>query len=104
MDVCVCVFCPGRFCLGQWLVPAQRNTIGFTMPTAFSQGNHAEAQPLCERSLAIRERMLGPEHPDVAQSLNNRALLLESQGEHNDALPLLERASSIRRKKLGENH
>ncbi|CAM9623020.1 unnamed protein product [Ectocarpus sp. 12 AP-2014] len=48
--------------------------------------------------------MLGPEHPDVAQSLNNRALLLESQGEHNDALPLLERASSIRRKKLGENH
>ena len=32
-----------------------------------------------ERSLAIREKALGPDHPDVAQSLNNRAVLLEAQ-------------------------
>ena len=38
-----------------------------------------EAEPLYERSQAIQEKALGPEHPDVAQSLNNRAGLLESQ-------------------------
>ena len=43
------------------------------------QGNYAEAEPLYERSQAIREKVLGPEHPDVAQSLNNRAELLKSQ-------------------------
>ncbi len=32
-----------------------------------AQGRHAEAEPLFERSLAIREQALGPEHPDVAQ-------------------------------------
>jgi hypothetical protein len=28
-----------------------------------------EAKPLCQRALAIREKALGPEHPNVAQSL-----------------------------------
>lgn len=40
---------------------------------------HAEAEPLFRRSLAIREKALGPQHPDVAQSLNNQAGLLEAQ-------------------------
>lgn len=44
-----------------------------------SQGKLEEAGLLYDRSLAIREKTLGPDHPDVAQSLNNRALLLESQ-------------------------
>ncbi len=44
-----------------------------------TQGKYAEAEPLYERSQAIREKVLGPEHPDVAQSLNNRAGLLRSQ-------------------------
>ena len=43
------------------------------------QGRLDEAGPLFERSLAIREKVLGPDHPDVAQSLNNRALLLQDQ-------------------------
>jgi hypothetical protein len=32
--------------------------------------------PLSERALAIREKALGPEHPDTATSLNNLGLLL----------------------------
>jgi tetratricopeptide (TPR) repeat protein len=36
----------------------------------------ALAEPLLERSLAIREKVLGPDHPDVAQSLNNLAQLM----------------------------
>ena len=37
------------------------------------QGRYADAEPLYKRSLAIREKALGPDHPDVATSLNNLA-------------------------------
>ena len=46
---------------------------------AVFQGKYDEVEPLYERSQAIREKVLGPEHPDVAQSLNNRAALLQAQ-------------------------
>ena len=39
------------------------------------QGRYAEAEPLYLRSLAILEKALGPDHPSVALSLNNLALL-----------------------------
>ena len=38
-----------------------------------AQGNYAEAEPLYQRALAIWEKALGAEHPDVATSLNNLA-------------------------------
>ena len=37
------------------------------------QGDFAGARPLYERALAIHERVLGPEHPETATSLNNLA-------------------------------
>ncbi len=40
-----------------------------------TQGRYAEAEPLHRRALAIREKALGPDHPDVAASLNNLASL-----------------------------
>lgn len=40
------------------------------------QGKYTEAELLHERLQALREKVLGPEHPDVAASLNNRAFLL----------------------------
>lgn len=43
------------------------------------QGNYEKAGMLHECALAIREMMLGPKHPDVTQSLNNQAVLLEKQ-------------------------
>ena len=44
-----------------------------------SQGKLDEAKPLYKESLAIRKKVLGEEHPDVAQSLNNLAQLLQDQ-------------------------
>jgi flagellin-specific chaperone FliS len=35
------------------------------------QGQYAEAVPSAQKALNIREKALGPDHPDVAQSLNN---------------------------------
>ena len=43
-----------------------------------AQGKYEEALPLYKRSRAIREKVLGPDHPDVAQSLNNEAVLLQA--------------------------
>ncbi|CAB1109604.1 unnamed protein product [Ectocarpus sp. CCAP 1310/34] len=53
-----------------------RNKCSTTAPELLkAQGKYDDAEQLYERSLAIREKVLGPEHPDVAQSLNNRELL-----------------------------
>ena len=53
------------------------------------QGRYADAEPLYKRSLAIREKALGPDHPDVAHSLNNLAVLYDAQGRYADALPIV---------------
>jgi tetratricopeptide (TPR) repeat protein len=65
---------------------------------------YAEARPLLERSLAIRETVLGPEHLDTAQSCGNLALLLHDQGDLAAARPLYERALAIYEKVLGPEH
>ena len=43
------------------------------------QGRYSDAEPLYQRSLEIRKKSLGEDHPDVAGSLNNLAGLLEAQ-------------------------
>ncbi|CAM9843341.1 unnamed protein product, partial [Ectocarpus sp. 13 AM-2016] len=68
------------------------------------QGKYSEAEPLYERSLAIRQKALGFDHPDVAQSLNNYAELLRAQGKYDEAEPLYERSLAIREKALGPEH
>jgi tetratricopeptide (TPR) repeat protein len=55
------------------------------------------------RALRIREEGLGPEHPAVAVILNNLGELYRSQGEYGRAEPLFERALVIRIKALGMN-
>ena len=74
-------------------------------PTCFRlQGELAAARPLFERALAIYEKVLGPEHPYTAASLNNLASLLQAQGDLAAARPLFERALAIREKVLGPEH
>jgi tetratricopeptide (TPR) repeat protein len=67
-------------------------------------GAYAQARPLYERALALREKRLGPEHPDTAETLNNLALSLREEGNHEAARPLLERALAINEKALGAEH
>ncbi len=47
---------------------------------------------------------LGPEHPDVAQSLNNLAALYQAQGRYAEAEPLYKRSLAILEKALGPEH
>ncbi len=64
----------------------------------------AEAEPLLERAIAIGEKTLGPEHPDLATRLNNLAQLYQDTGRHAEAEPLYERALAIGEKTLGPEH
>ena len=59
---------------------------------------------MAEKALGIREKVLGKEHPDVAQSLNNLAALYESQGNYGKAEPLYVRSLAILEKVLGKEH
>ena len=43
---------------------------------AAEQGKYDEAEPLCKRSLEINEKVFGPDHPQVATSLNYMGSLL----------------------------
>ncbi|MGF1602811.1 MAG: CHAT domain-containing protein, partial [Thermosynechococcaceae cyanobacterium] len=70
----------------------------------YQQGRYSEAIPIAQRSLSIWEKALGPDHPDVAVSLNNLAELYRTQGQYSKAEPLHQRALSIREKALGPDH
>ena len=67
-------------------------------------GAYAQAEPLLKRARAIREKALGPEHPDTATSLNNLAGLYRAMGDYAQAEPLYQRALAIREKALGPEH
>ncbi len=63
-----------------------------------AQGKDAEAEPLYQRSLAIREKALGPEHPDVATSLENYAAILRQTARADQAERMEARAKAMRAK------
>ena len=63
-----------------------------------TQGNYAEAEPLYRRALAIIEKALGPEHPNLATSLENYAALLRKTGRADEAAEMEARAKAIRAK------
>jgi nephrocystin-3 len=66
-------------------------------------GLYTAALPFADRALAIRERTLGPDHPDVAASLGNLAGLYQDQGDYDRALSLLERSLAIDERSLGSD-
>src|SRR5437764_640743 len=70
----------------------------------YLQARYAEAEPLYKRSLAIREKALGPDGQNVAISIDNLAKLYRDQGRHADAEPLYKRSLALREKALGKDH
>ena len=68
------------------------------------RGLYEQAEPLLQRALTIREQMLGPEHPDVGEGLNNLASVKVKQGKYEQAEPLYQRALAIHERVLGPEH
>ncbi|MEK7484410.1 MAG: tetratricopeptide repeat protein, partial [Planctomycetota bacterium] len=72
--------------------------------TLYQQGKYEKAIEFGQISLKLREKHLPADHPDVANSLNNLALLLQAKGDYEGAEPLYRRALEIYEKKLGNDH
>ena len=83
---------------------AEHLFIGLAAYRQYALGAFAQARPFYERALALREKRLGPDHPDTAETLNNFALSLREEGNYEAARALLERALAINEKAFGPEH
>ncbi|NEQ84131.1 MAG: CHAT domain-containing protein, partial [Moorea sp. SIO2I5] len=67
-------------------------------------GKYQQAEPLYSQALEMRRRLLGNQHPDVADSLNNLGLLYQFMGRYQQAEPLYTQSLEMRRRLLGNQH
>jgi eukaryotic-like serine/threonine-protein kinase len=79
-------------------------TVGYYGVALRNAGRFAEAVAQHQRALALRESVLGPDHPLVALSLNHLGRSLSDAGKPQEAAPLLTRALAIRERVWGPEH
>ena len=72
--------------------------------TLYGQGKYTEAIPVAQEALRVAEATFGIEHPNVATSLNNLAVVYQAQGKYAEAELVHRRALAIREKVLGPEH
>ena len=91
---------PNRCTNGHWryerklsvpIIPMLRQSLNNLAVLYKDQGRYADAEPLYKRSLAIEEKALGPDHPDVASVAEQSGAALSAQGRYADAEPLYKR-------------
>jgi serine/threonine protein kinase len=87
----------GHELLQAWL----RNDLGCVYDL---QGNKEAAVRAISEGLAIKERALGAQHPDVGASEGNLGLALQGIGRSEEALMHLDRSIQILEKGLGPGH
>ena len=86
-------FGSGKRFLGQ-NIPTRRPA-SITWPCCTRHmGEYAKAEPLYQEALRILQKVLGPEHPDTATSLDNLALLEFDLGRIDEATALARQASA----------
>jgi len=69
-----------------------------------AQGKYETAEAMHRRTLELREKVLGPEHPDRLTSMNNLALVLVDQCEYEAAEAMHRRTLELREKVQGPGH
>ena len=68
------------------------------------RGDFQAAELMHRRALEIKERTLGPEHPELATTLSNLATTLYAEGRGDEAVPLLRRALALAEGSLAPGH
>jgi tetratricopeptide (TPR) repeat protein len=71
---------------------------------ALQDGRNGEALPKAEEALALREQILGPRDPAVAESLNVLGEVYRARGQLDDAERIHRRALALRESTLGPQH
>ena len=70
----------------------------------YRTGQYDRAVTVAKAALKVAEQNVGPDHPNVATSLNNLAELYHTQGDYAKAEPLYKRALAILEQALGPDH
>ena len=70
----------------------------------YQQGKYSDVIPLAQEALRIRQQVLGDEHPYVALSLNNLAVLYFELGRYSEAELLYKQALEMYRRLVGPEH
>ena len=70
----------------------------------FIAGKIDQAQSTIQQAVDKAEQALGPQHPALAESLNNLASLYKVRGDYPKAESLVQRALAINEKAWGPNH
>lgn len=70
----------------------------------FGGGDYDTGVKILKEALALKQRVLGADHPDVGLANGNLAFVLERMGRNEEALSFVERAIAIEGKKLGLQH
>jgi tetratricopeptide (TPR) repeat protein len=88
---------------GLWRLAEPKEWQFLTMRAASlsGEGDHQRAAEAGKQALELAEKNLGPDHPDVADSLHILAEIYRSQGEYAQAEPLYKRSLAIAEKALG---
>ncbi|CAF0822971.1 unnamed protein product [Adineta steineri] len=68
------------------------------------QGKYGEALTFHKQSLAICQKTLSPNHPDLAMSYNNIGIVHYNMGDYPKALSYYEKAIAIRQQSFHPNH
>ncbi len=74
------------------------NELNDKAATLYQQGRYSEAVNVTKEALKLAENTFGPDHPNVAQSLNNLAEFYKEIGRKDKAKRFEERAKAIRSK------
>ena len=69
-----------------------------------ARGRFAAGEPHARRSVEIRARLRGADHPDTAADVSALAALLDGQGRYDDAEQLYLRALSVFERAYGPEH
>ena len=79
-------------------------TLNEEVKSLYQKGQYDRAIVVAKKALEVAEKAAGPDHADVATSLNNLAELYKAQGQYAQAEPLYKRSLVIYEKAYGPNH
>jgi RNA polymerase sigma factor (sigma-70 family) len=89
----------------EWLLgpddPDTLNSRNSLAAAYLAAGHAAEAIPLFEQTLTLRQRLLGPHDPETLNSRNNLAAAYQDAGRAKEAIQLFEQTLLIREQLLG---
>src|SRR3990172_6446668 len=80
------------------------NELNIRFTTLFQRGLYAEAEMLVDEIIKTAESLFQDEHPDLATSLNNIAVLYKVRGNYQRSESFHKKALAIRENILDNNH